>query len=101
MMGSSINWAAALAISHGGICLGMCIVVIYKYLRSRSRTPMLLVAISYMALTVINVRAIAVWGRPGSPWFWSSLVAWILGDAGLLLYLILGPPARGPDGRFG
>lgn len=90
-MTGHMDWIDALAIFHGGVSIGLTFVVIARHLWSRTRLPMLLLSLSYVGLTAYTVRSVATWGVPWSPWFWLALACWMLGDAGLVLYVILGP----------
>lgn len=92
-----LSWVEVAALCHAAYSIGLTVFVSGRYLLSRVRVPMLLISISYILLTLFTVRAIGIWGSPYSPWFWVAIAAWVVGDFGLFLYLVFGPP-RHPQG---
>lgn len=93
-MSGSLRWVEALAIMHGSIAVGLTIFVVVLYLLRRDRLPMLLISLSYILLTLVNVWGVFKYGRPDVAWFWISLVSWMFGELGLWLYILFGPTRR-------
>lgn len=95
-MTGSLTWIEALALMHGTIAVGLTVFVVLLYLLRRDRLPMLLISLSYILLTLVNVWGVFAHGRPDAIWFWVSLVSWMFGELGLWLYIVFGPPRPRP-----
>lgn len=89
---SNVDWIDAFALVHGTMAVTITTLVSMRYLFSRTRVPMLLISASYIMLTLFTVRAISIWGKPNSIWFWVAITGWVIGDLGLSLYVLIGPP---------
>lgn len=89
-----MNGMGVLAICHGCFALGLGLVVILRYLKDRRRNHIILIGTSYLLMTLGTVRAMVLYGTNWSAQVGIYMLAWILGDAGVIDLLIRGEVQR-------